>query len=98
MFIFIFSYFEVLNNAGIKITTLIIMTALTGLGMLLAYPTITISAQENMTNTDQNMTNTDQNMTNTNQNMTNTDQNMTALGSGTISGASKRIWLTQNHI
>ena len=56
MFIFIFSYFEVLNNAGIKITTLIIMTALTGLGMLLAYPTITISAQENMTNTDQNMT------------------------------------------
>lgn len=57
MFIFIFSYFEVLNNAGIKITTLIIITALTGLGMLLAYPTITISAQENMTNTD------DQNMT-----------------------------------
>ena len=56
MFIFIFSYFEVLNNAGIKITTLIIMTALTGLGILLAYPTITISAQENMTNTDQNMT------------------------------------------
>jgi hypothetical protein len=64
-----------LNNAGIKITTLIIMTALTGLGMLLAYPTITISAQENMTNTDQNMTNT--------------DQNMTALGSGTISGAGR---------
>ncbi|MDW0149204.1 MAG: hypothetical protein QOK89_02370 [Nitrososphaeraceae archaeon] len=32
------------------------MTALMGLGMLLAYPTITISAQENMTNTDQNMT------------------------------------------
>jgi hypothetical protein len=56
MFIFIFSYFEVLNNAGIKITTLIIMTTLTGLWMLLAYPTITISAQENMTNTDQNMT------------------------------------------
>ena len=25
------------------------MTALTGLGMLFAYPTITISAQENMT-------------------------------------------------
>jgi hypothetical protein len=64
-----------LNNAGIKITTLIIMTALTGLGMLLAYPTITISAQENMTNTDQNITNT--------------DQNMTALGSGTISGAGR---------
>jgi len=41
---------------GIKITTLIIITALMGLGMLLAYPTITISAQENMTNTDQNMT------------------------------------------
>ena len=79
MFIFIFSYFEVLNNAGIKITTFI-MTALTGLGMLLAYPTIIISAQENMTNTDQNMTNTDQNMTNT-------DQNMTELGSGTISSA-----------
>lgn len=76
MFIFIFSYFEVLNNAGIKITTLIIITALTGLGMLLAYPTITISAQENMTNTDQNMTNTD-------------DQNMTTLGSGTISGAGR---------
>ena len=56
MFIFIFSYFKVLNNAGIKITTLIIMTTLTGLWMLLAYPTITISAQENMTNTDQNMT------------------------------------------
>ena len=55
MFIFIFSYFEVLNNASIKITTLIIITALTGLWMLLAYPTITISAQENMTNTDQNM-------------------------------------------
>jgi hypothetical protein len=51
------------------------MTALTGLGMLLAYPTITIFAQENMTNTDQNMTNT--------------DQNMTALGSGTISGAGR---------
>ncbi len=32
------------------------MTTLTGLWMLLAYPTITISAQENMTNTDQNMT------------------------------------------
>jgi hypothetical protein len=64
-----------LNNAGIKITTLIIMMALTGLAILLAYPTITISAQENMTNTDQNMTNT--------------DQNMTALGSGTISGASR---------
>jgi hypothetical protein len=56
MFIFIFSYFEVLNNAGIKITTLIILTTLMGLWMLLAYPTITISAQENMTNTDQNMT------------------------------------------
>ncbi|MGH9982314.1 MAG: hypothetical protein ACRD6U_12270 [Nitrososphaeraceae archaeon] len=64
-----------MNNAGIKITTLIIMTTLTGLWMLLAYPTITISAQENMTNTDQNMTNT--------------DQNMTALGSGTISGANR---------
>jgi hypothetical protein len=51
------------------------MMALTGLGMLLAYPTITISAQENMTNADQNMTNA--------------DQNMTALGSGTISGASR---------
>jgi hypothetical protein len=89
MFIFIFSYFEVLNNADIKITTLIIMTALTGLGMLLAYPTITISAQENMTNTDQNMTNTDQNMTNTDQNMTNTDQNMTELGFGTISGGGR---------
>jgi hypothetical protein len=50
--------------------------------MLLAYPTITVSAQENMTNTDQNMTNTDQNMTNT-------DQNMTALGYGTISGAGR---------
>ena len=70
-----FSYFEVLNNAGIKITTLIIITALTGLGILLAYSTITISAQENMTNTDQNMTNT--------------DQNMTALGFGTISGAGR---------
>jgi hypothetical protein len=70
-----FSYFEVLNNAGIKITTLIIITTLTGLGILLAYPTITISAQENMTNTDQNMTNT--------------DQNMTALGFGTISGAGR---------
>jgi hypothetical protein len=57
--------------------------------MLLAYPTITISAQENMTNNDQNMTNTDQNMTNTDQNMTNTDQNMTSLGSGTISGAGR---------
>ena len=51
------------------------MTTLTGLWMLLAYPTITISAQENMTNTDQNMTNT--------------DQNMTALGFGTISGAGR---------
>ena len=71
-----------MNNAGIKITTLIIMTALTGLWMLLAYPTITISAQENITNTDQNMTNTDQNMTNT-------DQNMNALGSGTISSANR---------
>jgi hypothetical protein len=89
MFIFILLYFEVLNNAGITITTLIIMTALMGLGMLLAYPTITISAQENMTNTDQNMTNTDQNMTNTDQNMTNTDQNMTSLGFGTISGAGR---------
>ena len=57
-----------MNNADIKTTTLIIMMALTGLGMLLAYPTITISAQENMTNA---------------------DQNMTALGSGTISGASR---------
>ena len=64
-----------MNNGGIKITALIIITALTGLGMLLAYPTITISAQENMTNTDQNMTNT--------------DQNMTALGFGTISGAGR---------
>jgi hypothetical protein len=89
MFIFILSYFGVLNNAGIKITTLIIMTTLTGLGILLAYPTITISAQENMTNTDQNMTNTDQNMTNTDQNMTNTDQNMSALGYGIISGAGR---------
>jgi hypothetical protein len=60
---------------GIKITTLIIMTALTGLWMLLAYPTITISAQENMTNTDQNMTNT--------------DQNMTSTGFGIISGAAR---------
>ena len=51
------------------------MTTLTGLGMLLAYPTISISAQENMTNTDQNMTNT--------------DQNMTELGYGTISGAAR---------
>ncbi len=75
MFIFIFSYFEVLNNAGIKITTLIIMMALMGLGMLLAYTTITISAQENMNNT--------------NQNMTNIDQNMTSLGFGTISGAGR---------
>ena len=75
MFIFIFLYLEVLSNACIKITTLIIMTTLTGLWMLLAYPTITISAQENMTNTDQNMTNT--------------DQNMTALGFGTISGAGR---------
>jgi len=58
------------------------MTTLTGLGILLAYPTITISAQENMTNTDQNMTNTDQNMTNT-------DQNMSALGYGIISGAGR---------
>ncbi len=75
MFIFILLYFEVLNNASIKITTLIIMMALMGLGMLLAYPTITISAQENMTNT--------------NQNMTNIDQNMTSLGFGTISGAGR---------
>ena len=82
MFIFICLYFEVLNNAGIKITTLIIMTALTGLGILLGYPTITISAQENMTNTDQNMSNTDQNMSNT-------DQNMTELGFGTISGGAR---------
>ena len=82
MFIFILLYFEVLNNAGIKITTLIIITALMGLGMLLAYPTITISAQENMTNTNQNMTNT-------NQNMTNTNQNMTSLDFGTISGAGR---------
>ncbi|HKO41310.1 MAG TPA: hypothetical protein VJU85_08620 [Nitrososphaeraceae archaeon] len=51
------------------------MTTLTGLGILLAYPTITISAQENMTNTDQNMTNT--------------DQNMSALGYGIISGAGR---------
>ncbi len=58
------------------------MTALTGLWMLLAYPTITISAQENMTNTDQNMTNT-------NQNMTNTDQNNTGLDFGIISGAGR---------
>ena len=65
------------------------MTALTGLSMLLAYPTITISAQENMTNTDQNMTNTDQNMTNTDQNMTNTDQNITGLDFGIISGAGR---------
>jgi hypothetical protein len=48
---------------------------LTGLGMLLLYPTITISAQENLTNTDQNLTNT--------------DQNLTSLGSGTISGAAR---------
>ncbi len=82
MFIFILLYFEVLNNASIKITTLIIMMALMGLGMLLAYPTITISAQENMTNTNQNMTNIDQNMTNI-------DQNMTSLGFGTISGAGR---------
>ena len=75
MFIFILLYFEVLNNAGIKITTLIIITALMGLGMLLAYPTITISAQENMTNT--------------NQNMINTNQNMTSLDFGTISGAGR---------
>ncbi len=75
MFIFIFSYFEVLNKTSIKIMTIIIMTALTGLGILLAYPTITISAQENMTNTDQNMTNT--------------DQNTTELGFGTISGANR---------
>ncbi|HEY9485045.1 MAG TPA: hypothetical protein VIQ04_00255, partial [Nitrososphaeraceae archaeon] len=68
-----------MSNAGIKITTLIIMTTLTGLWMLLAYPTITISAQENMTNTDENMTNTDENMTDTDENMTNTDENMTAL-------------------
>jgi hypothetical protein len=60
---------------GIIITTLIIMTALTGLWMLLAYPTITISAEENMTNNDQNMTNN--------------DQNNTALGYGTISGAGR---------
>jgi hypothetical protein len=73
----------------IKITTLIIMTGLTGLWMLLAYPTITIYAQENMTNTDQNMTNTDQNMTNTDQNMTNTDQNITGLDFGIISGAGR---------
>ncbi len=78
-----------MNNAGIKITTLIIMTALTGLGILLAYPTITISAQENMTTTDQNMTTTDQNMTTTDQNMTTTDQNMTELGFGTISGGAR---------
>ena len=58
------------------------MMALMGLGMLLAYPTITISAQENMTNTNQNMTNT-------NQNMTNINQNMTSLGFGTISGAGR---------
>ncbi len=58
------------------------MMALMGLGMLLAYPTITISAQENMTNTNQNMTNIDQNMTNI-------DQNMTSLGFGTISGAGR---------
>ena len=51
------------------------MTALTGLWMLLAYPTITISAQENMTNTDQNMTNT--------------DQNITGLDFGIISGAGR---------
>jgi hypothetical protein len=75
MFIFILLYFEIMKNAGIKITTLIIITALTGLGMLLAYPTINISAQENMTNTDQNMTDT--------------DQNMTGLGFGTISGAGR---------
>ena len=75
MFIFIFSYFEVLNNAGINLTTLIILTALTGLGMLLSYPTITVSAQENMTNTDQNMTNT--------------DQNITGLDFGIISGAGR---------
>ena len=60
------------------------MTALTGLGMLLAYPTITISAQENMTNTDQNMTNT--------------DQNMTALGSGTISSALRGALNTKSYI
>ena len=62
-----------MNNAGIKIATLIIMTTLTGLGMLHAYPTITIYAQENMTNADQNMTNS--------------DQNITELGYGIISGA-----------
>ena len=75
MFIFIFSYLEVLNNVGIKITTLIIIMTLTGLSILLAYPTITISAQENTTNTDQNITNT--------------DQNMTELGFGTISGGGR---------
>ena len=75
MFIFIFSYFVVLNNAGINLTTLIILTALTGLGMLLSSPTITVSAQENMTNTDQNMTNT--------------DQNRTELGFGIIAGAGR---------
>ncbi len=62
-----------MTKDGIKITTLIIMTAFIGLGMFFAFPMMTIFAQENMTNTDQNMTNT--------------DQNMTALDSGVVSGA-----------
>ncbi len=74
MFISIFSYFDVMTKAS-KVTTMIIMTALVGLGMLFVVPPMSVSAQENMTNTDQNMTNT--------------DQNMTSLESGTVSGAAR---------
>ncbi|MGD1835044.1 MAG: hypothetical protein ACPKQO_04915 [Nitrososphaeraceae archaeon] len=64
-----------MTKAETKITTLIIITTLIGLGMLFAAIPIDISAQENMTNNDQNMTNN--------------DQNMTASNYGTISGAAR---------
>ena len=65
-----------MTKVHIKITTLFIMTALMSLGMVLAVPSIDISAQENMTDTDQNMTDTDQN-------------NSTASDFGTIAGAGR---------
>ncbi|MGD1836462.1 MAG: hypothetical protein ACPKPY_00205 [Nitrososphaeraceae archaeon] len=45
-----------MTKAETKITTLIIIMTLMGLGMLFAVIPMDISAQENMTNNDQNMT------------------------------------------
>ncbi|MGD1834636.1 MAG: hypothetical protein ACPKQO_02820 [Nitrososphaeraceae archaeon] len=64
-----------MTKAETKITTLIIIMTLMGLGMLFAVIPMDISAQENMTNNDKNMTNN--------------DKNMTASNYGTISGAAR---------